>query len=221
MLLASLVFWEPLKLTFAADLKSGKLPADFVLESGDSVVLDAASAVINSISSPARQVDFLKGAGFFDVTNTGARFIVKAGDVSIEALGTAFEVLTADDTVIVSVAEGRVEVRSDGNAVQLAAGERIRIEAERLNTIEEIPLIEVAEWRSDRLTVDGLTLGEVAHILDRRLASRILIIGDVSKNRLLGGINLSEPKEAVDTLATMSGVRVIAFPGLITFFPAN
>jgi hypothetical protein len=51
-----------------------------------------------------------------------APFVVRAGDVAVTVVGTAFRVERADGEVTVSVTRGKVRVDSGGGAVELSAG---------------------------------------------------------------------------------------------------
>lgn len=220
--LACLVLiWEPLRLRLLADYRTDRLPMPVTLASGDRAVLDASSALIDRTDEARRRVTLLAGAGYFDVATDGRPFTVQYGDVTVEALGTAFEVSQASGAVLVSVGEGQVEVRFDGSAVRLGAGERIRLAQNRpvaTAAPEAVATETIAAWRSDRLTADGMTLGEVAAVIDRRLPGTVMVVGDaLAETEISGGLDLARPADALRTLAATANASIISIRPLVTF----
>lgn len=91
------------------------------------VVLDVApgSAVLVSGSSSDSQLLVLdRGEVACNVTHrrSGSPFVVQAGEVRVEVIGTRFRVVREGDTARVSVQEGVVRVSSRGQSVKLLAG---------------------------------------------------------------------------------------------------
>ncbi|WP_447414957.1 FecR family protein, partial [Clostridium perfringens] len=69
-----------------------------------------------------RFVRMLKGEAHFDVAHNPARpFIVKAGDSTLRAVGTAFNVRLRPELTELTVIEGRVAVRDSGAATRTVA----------------------------------------------------------------------------------------------------
>lgn len=72
------------------------------------------------------------GEASYDVKpNPKRRFIVRAGDVEVRVLGTAFSVAMEKDKVRVHVLRGRVEVEGAGKVTVLAIGETLEVPAVR------------------------------------------------------------------------------------------
>jgi len=69
------------------------------------------------------------GGAWFEVPRQapGRSFRVKAGEVSVEVLGTRFLVERMDDAVLVLVDHGRVQVRWPGHSKLLTDGERLEV----------------------------------------------------------------------------------------------
>lgn len=85
------------------------------LDDGSTLELNAASSAVVSYSGTRRQVDLVAGEAHFAVTPDAQRpFVVRAGPVTVRAVGTAFNVRRASDgTVEVTVVEGRVALERD------------------------------------------------------------------------------------------------------------
>ncbi|MEM6483297.1 MAG: FecR domain-containing protein [Pseudomonadota bacterium] len=220
--LCSLYFaYEPLRISLLADITIAREPAKVALETGDVVALDASSAVRLDTGGDIRRVDLLKGTGFFDVDTSHRRFVVIAGDVRAEALGTEFEVARLGDDVVVTVAEGTVRVTHKGEEKVLQIGQQLRV-SDSDGELRAIETDAIANWRDDRLTMDGMTFGEVAQIIGRRLPGATLVIGTgLAQEPVVGVLDLSSPEIALDTLALSGGARVLEARGFMTIIFAN
>ncbi|QBF32545.1 FecR family protein [Thalassococcus sp. S3] len=215
--LLSLAFaWEPLKVAWLADYTTRLTTEIIELESGDTTTLDASSAIQEETNAKIRTVDLLKGAGFFDVDDDGRRFIVQAGNVTAEALGTAFEVMRLGDDVIITVADGIVEVTGAGQIRQLTEGKQIRVSPFE-TSIRSVEPDTVAGWRRDRLTIGGMTFGEVASVIERRMSGRVFVISNrLADDPVAGALDLSMPRNALKTLAATSGASVVEVSPYLT-----
>lgn len=216
-LLAALALaWSPLRVAYLADHRSAANPQQITLSSGDVVTLDASSAIQDDTSRAVRAVTLIEGAAFFDVDRDGRRFVVHAGDVAVEVIGTAFEVSRLGDIVLITVAEGAVEVHREADRLDLRAGDQLRLSQNGL--VQNVVSTEtIADWRRDLLTMDGLTLANVARVIDRRLPGRVIVMGqELQGQEVAGGLDLTEPANALVTLAATSGARVITLPNLVT-----
>lgn len=213
-MLASLALaWQPLRLHFTADFQSGHGVEAVQLASGDVVVLDASSAISDETEDGIRGVNLLSGAGFFDVDTRQTSFMVQAGDVTVETLGTAFEVSLQGPSLQVSVAEGAVRVTNPEGSVELAAGERLRLNASTLSQSETVEGSTVATWRNDVLVANGMTVGEIAAIIDRRITGSVLVLTDDLQSTVVHGrIDLSRPEDALRTLAASVDGQVTIAP---------
>jgi transmembrane sensor len=81
------------------------------LGDGSTITLSGDTRVAVALSEKARSVELLKGEALFRVAKDPLRpFKVRAGDATVIAVGTAFDVLRDSDRAIVSVTEGRVLV---------------------------------------------------------------------------------------------------------------
>ncbi|MEM6677496.1 MAG: FecR domain-containing protein [Pseudomonadota bacterium] len=194
-----------------ADFETGVEDQVFTLASGDTAHLDAASAVDVAIDAMARRVTLQEGAVFVDVLKDPRPFKVRAGDLRATALGTAFAVEHLEDGVAVSVAEGRVEVRRDTGAAEvLEAGERVILASNGALHREQIAVEAVGAWRNDQLVVENARLVDVATVLDRRIAGRVLIASaSLTAATVTGSFDLNKPLAALRILSATQGAEVI------------
>lgn len=206
---------EPLRLWMLADLRSDARPESTLLASGDRMVLDAESAVQDRTDQTTRQVALLTGAAFFDVETDGRPFRVEIGGVTATVVGTAFETAFVDETVLVSVTEGRVNVRLDGQTWELGAGDQFSWSEAEGAALSARALTDIATWRQDRLSVDGMTLGQAAAIIERRLSGPVIFTSEALKAvRVTGNLDLSQPLAALRILAETGGGQVYDVAGL-------
>jgi transmembrane sensor len=85
---------------------------------------DRSQVVVARVASGLTELTLLRGSARFDVTpNPERRFRVRAGDVVVQVLGTAFEVERSAAGTHVAVTRGRVAVSWPAGSTELGAGE--------------------------------------------------------------------------------------------------
>ncbi|MEM7508370.1 MAG: FecR domain-containing protein [Pseudomonadota bacterium] len=216
--LAAMLYGQDARLNFLADAQTGATPAQVALASGDIAHLDAGSALVDDTADDKREVTLLAGTAFFEVeASADRRFTVTAGALTASALGTAFEVSRLGETVHVAVSEGRVAVLAAGRNFQLQGGDRLQWQEGESASLSEFKPSTIAPWRRNRLLADGLTVAQVAAIIDRRLAGRVFVIGgDGADMRVSGNFDLSKPLSALRALAAVYDARVYRAPAFVT-----
>jgi transmembrane sensor len=118
--LAVLSWWRPSG-TAPAPHVFHRGPEKMVLTDGSMIELNAESRVEVQFTPRERRVRLVKGDAHFAVAKNPARpFVVAAGDLRVQAVGTAFAVQTGGEKLSVVVTEGRV--RLDAAARDPAAG---------------------------------------------------------------------------------------------------
>ncbi|MEM8796727.1 MAG: FecR domain-containing protein [Pseudomonadota bacterium] len=219
LVLAGLIYalYQPLSIRLQADQITHYQPETRELSSGDIIVLDASTAIADQSDDEARQVRLFEGAVFFDVATEERPFVVAANGVQVQVIGTEFEVAREGRIVSVAVAEGEVEVRSEGRIWQLLSGDHLLLSGDGEPVVSERPIETIAGWRQDFIITDGMTTSEVAEIIDRRIPGPVVVIGgDLSKTELGGRLDLSDPFGALEALATISGGQVRSASPLVT-----
>lgn len=160
------------------------------LPDGSRVELGALSRVRVKYSEGERLLKLDSGEAFFEVAHDAERpFVVDAGNVTVTAVGTAFNVHRAGSRVEVTVSEGRVRLQSDAGRiwnivapaaeplkpVEAAAGEQAtyRPEEKRIVTAAVADPSEVAAWRRGVLKFVHEPLDVVISDLNRYSHRRI------------------------------------------------
>lgn len=193
-----------------------------VLEDGSILEINGGTELQVIFTAAKRRVILLAGEAHFSVAHDEARpFVVTAGDYSVCAVGTAFNVRFAPVEVEVLVTEGRVLVAPkeaipsgmvpDEHAPLIAAGQRVVIAAGSVPSAQEIetippPLMRVAlAWQERRLVFSDTPLHEVIVRFNQRNRTQ-LILGDASLgDKLVGGTFDSDNVEAFVRLLESSG----------------
>lgn len=184
------------------------------LADGTIVELNAQSAVEPAFTAAERRVRVVRGEAHFQVAKDAARpFSVQAGTVVVRAVGTAFNVRLAPESVEVLVTEGRVRVLDANQGASLlprpeaaaaaplpaaeetpvlVAGQRVVIPTHSLAPVAPVEAtaddIERAlAWQGTRLVFERTPLEEAVAAFNS-FNRRQLVIGEAAiRPRRLGG----------------------------------
>lgn len=148
------------------------------LKDGSTVVLDTASTLEVRYDKGARNLTLQRGQADFSVRHDAARpFVVHAGDGSVTATGTRFQVRVDDrDTAIVTLLRGQVRVVADSQkpasaVVTLAPDQRVAIESTGalgpLQQVSESELASANGWTEGDLVVKQWPLRRVLAEMNR------------------------------------------------------
>lgn len=196
---------------------------DVVLADGSRLHLNTATRVAVTLGERERRVVLSEGEALFEVAPDPARpFIVVAGDETVRAVGTAFNVLRHAGAVTVTVSHGIVEVRplaasaarsgtaNSWSAARLGVGQQHRREeGAPIYTIARVDAEAVTAWRSRRLVYEARPLAEVVSDLNRYFATRIsLEAGAVHQLRFSGVLVLDGEASVLHRLEQLLPVAV-------------
>ncbi|MDR1357292.1 MAG: DUF4974 domain-containing protein [Tannerellaceae bacterium] len=114
----------------------------------------------------------LTGEAYFEVArDTSARFVVEAGGMSVEALGTSFNVKAyeEDADVVATLFTGSVAASALDTTIRLMPAEEVRLRRDNRQVSVSRPenLSYAKMWMSDELAFDKLTMKEIAVMLNR------------------------------------------------------
>ena len=164
---------------------------DIPLPDGSRVRLGAKSQLFVNFTSQARYLVLEGGEAFFEVAKDSNRpFLVQAGEVTIRAVGTEFNVRRVMDQTIVAVTEGSVDVLQPrqtarpipSKAIRLVAGEQVSIgPLEPVVAVKQIEAKAVGGWQEGRLEFADEPLGMVIDTINR-YSRRDVVISDQAVN---------------------------------------
>jgi transmembrane sensor len=103
------------------------------LDDGTDMQLDVGAVAEVRFVASAREVMLVRGRALFDVAHDATRpFIVAAGAARVTAVGTVFQVERSAERLVVTLAEGAIDVSptdgaADAASMRLAPGEEIRV----------------------------------------------------------------------------------------------
>lgn len=153
------------------------------LSDGTRITLDSASAVNLRYDPQRRVIELVRGEILVDVARDATRpFLVETEHGSIRALGTRFVVERQAEATVLSMIESSVSVQTAAQrvagvseAVEVAAGQRLRITAQAVNPMQAIDVRGLTDaWRYRQLVVNDRPLAEVLDELARHRPGRIL-----------------------------------------------
>lgn len=148
--------------------------ASVTLPDGTHVWINSASRLQygTHFNSQERRVE-LEGEAYFEVAKRpDCPFIVTAGDISVTALGTVFNVkcYPDDSSITTLLVDGSVEVESSSERMRLLPGQSINYDYEKRNmhksNLDDLRLI--TGWRENRYILEDQTLQEVTNLLGRQ-----------------------------------------------------
>ncbi|GLK77704.1 iron dicitrate transporter FecR [Methylopila jiangsuensis] len=208
----------PMRLRADRIAGKGETPV-FTLADGSTVQLNASSAIAEDISARGRTIRLLRGQAYFQVTPDPDRpFTVEAGDASVTALGTAFDVRLGAAETDVAVTEHAVlvEFRSARPPLRVDEGEQVAYQPASGEVTRGQDAALAASWRSNRLVVDNRDLAFVVEELNRRFPGRVVIARPgLAARKVSGVIDLADRAQALAFIARALGVEVVRLGPLV------
>ena len=204
--------------------------ASFRLPDGTKVILGVASTLRHPVTfAPGRREVEVEGEAYFEVAHEAGRaFVVRAGDIIAEDLGTEFIVRSYPEErgARVVVREGKVALHRASSPG--AAGGRV-VQAGQLGRLagDGTPVVETADtsayfaWTDGRLVLDGVPLRDALPQLSRwfdldfRLSYSTL--GSVP---LTTTLKTQPSPDVLNLLAASLGMRQVRQGRTVTFYPA-
>jgi transmembrane sensor len=185
------------------------------LEDGTHVTLGGATRLTTRFGDGRREVDLAEGEAYFEVVHDAKHpFTVRAGDVTIEDIGTAFNVRRTGNYVTVAMAEGRVRVADatsgSRNSLEAVAGQSVTYDPARLamNITASDPA-NAAAWRDARLEFDNEPLSVVVANINRYRAQPLRIAdADLSTLTFTGTVKADAIDEWLHALPQVLPLQV-------------
>lgn len=142
------------------------------LSDGSIVMLNTMSEATVRFEDSTRRVTLLTGEAMFDVARDQERpFVVDAGDISLNVIGTKFSVYRQRDATRVAVLEGTVRVASArllAETIVLEGGEGAVFPNEgSVHRVEPFDVEKAVAWTERRLMFDNARLADVVREFNR------------------------------------------------------
>jgi transmembrane sensor len=185
------------------------------LEDGSFIYMNTDSEVEVDFSRQSRNVRLVRGEALFVVERDSMRpFTVTAGDTSVRALGTQFNVRRQPEGAEVAVVEGTVQVTTMDEQAgfpgqKLIAGQEAEVIQGKIAPRNRQTVAETLAWRQRRLVFHDTRLVDVAAEFNRYNVTKIRVEGEAAKDLLLSGIfDADRPQSLILYVANSSEFAV-------------
>lgn len=181
------------------------------LPDGSRIVLNGGTSLALDRRHP-RYARLETGEALFEVRHNAADpFVVETGDVRLVDAGTAFNVVRDGSSLDVAVSEGLVIVNPKAENVRLPAGRRASIRGAGASImVSDVPVDQVAGWRSGRLSFSDTSLAQVAAALERGLGTRIAVDPVIAARPFSGVVQIAgRDAAAIASIAPVLGTRAV------------
>lgn len=184
------------------------------LADGSVATINTNSALDVTMAETQRDVRLNRGEAWFQVARNPARpFVVAAGRVRAQAVGTAFSVRRLEGGAEILVTEGIVDVWADGaegHRVKLGAGESAFVAddaAIQFRRASALAIDRQLAWRSGKIDLASTSLRDAAMEFNRYNARKIEILDPALEGEQLDGVfNVGDPSNFA--IAVRDGLQV-------------
>ncbi len=184
--------------------------ADIMLADGSHVWINSGSSLTynEGFNRKERNV-YLEGEAYFEVAKDAERpFIVRTGEMDIQALGTAFNVNAYNDERYVSsvLLEGKIKVIALGQEHILTENERVTIDRslQTLST-DKVYASDFVQWKDGNIYFENRSFEEIANTLSRVFNVEIRFASNSLRPiRFSGTLGNSSIRNAMDILSLTS-----------------
>jgi transmembrane sensor len=180
------------------------------LDDGSRVTLDTRTRLVIDYGSRARIVRLEAGEALFEVAKDPTRpFVVQAGHIKVQAIGTAFVVRESSDSEVDRVKAGS-STSLEGEGAIAAPRDLSARELER-----------ATDWTSGTLDLDDTTLAQAAAQINRYNTRQVLISDSrLAAQTLVGHVSTADPLAFAAAAAAMLDATVRTDGNQILLEPA-
>lgn len=185
------------------------------LDDGSLAVVNSASHIRVAFTHDRRDIELARGEAWFEVAKNRTRpFTVVAGNVRIQAVGTAFDVRRRDGASEVMVTEGKVKVwsiASDAEPTLVTVGQHAIVrDAGDVMVNPQTPNLsdQRLAWREGRIVLDNMTLAQAAAEFNRYHARPLEIDPSLGERHVVGWFHTDDLDGFAQAAAIMVGGRV-------------
>ncbi|WP_404368393.1 FecR family protein [Sphingomonas sp. MMS24-J45] len=193
---------------YAVETKPGE-QRDIALADGTRIELNGATRLLLDRSNP-RVATLEAGEATFHVRHDRQNpFTVRSGKLTVQDLGTVFNVARDGARLEVQVAEGSVLFQPKRDAVTLNAGAAITAR-EDLGQIAvgRVDVAKVGVWRDRAMSFSGEPFGRVSTAIRRIDGVTLIVDSDLSQRSFTGMVRLSgKAEQDVPHLAALVGAK--------------
>lgn len=222
----SVVLWSfnPLPHTYQTEIGEQKT---VILKDGSVVSLNTNSSIRVMFNESQRSVYLLSGEAIFEVVHDGRPFIVHSDEVQILALGTKFNVYRQNDSVVVTVVEGKVSVQSQLETageptaaikhVELVLGEQVVVGRQvSFTEVTKTDLPQALAWTQKRLVFEDDPIQTVIQESNRYNKRQLRLVDSTLQARRISAVfNADDQKSLIAFLQQTNDLQITRKKDLI------
>ena len=197
------------------------------LDDGSSVMLNTHTKLGVDFSAAQRGVTLQRGEAYFSVAKDSKRpFVVAWDDVTVTAVGTAFNIRRQPQQTLITVTEGEVKVVD--NHAQAEAGHSESVRARQqvvvgkkkgLGAVTNADGQSATAWQRQQLVFDGTRLSDVVAELNRYSIRQIKIADPLLNSLQVSGVfRLDDPQATLRGLEASLSLEHVEQDGLILLY---
>ncbi len=174
------------------DNPRGSKVIDMILADGTHVWLNAGSSITFPVAFTGndRKVQ-LRGEAYLDVSHNAAKpFIVQTGDVTIQVLGTGFNVdaYQGKEPVKVTLLKGSVKLSSKSANSLLKPGQQASVK-EQISITNNVDLDDVLAWKHNKFVFDNSSIQQIMRQLEQWYDIEVVYEGPPTREAFMGSIS--------------------------------
>jgi transmembrane sensor len=190
------------------------------LEDGSRVFLDSDTDVRVKYTRSLRQLKLSKGRARFTVTHNLERpFTVTAGNETVVAVGTTFDVERLGNKVLVTLIQGRIIVKQASSSpadaevpmakpLVMTVGQQLTVGQDSVPKIETASAPSISAWESGRIILNDEPLADAVARIDRYTDKPVAVDPSVADIRVSGSFEAGDIQSFVDAVTSYFPVRV-------------
>lgn len=131
----------------------------------------------NDFNKNTREVNLIEGNAFFKVArNPNKPFIITSGDIKTKVLGTSFNIQMTNNSCMVTVYSGKVNVSFKTESVNLIQSEEANFFIHNQTLTKKIlPSSELINWYKNDLELKHVSLQQILNLLQKKYGATITI----------------------------------------------
>lgn len=189
----------------------GSKVVSLTLGDGTKVWLNAASSLRYPVAFEGneRRIE-ITGEAYFEVArNVNKKFIVNAGGVITEVLGTHFNVNAYQDEgrTVVTLLEGAVRIKDSGSSVVIQPGQQA-VAAHGLRVVNHADVVSAVAWKNGEFVMKGADVGSIMRQISRWYNVDVIYEGGIPEVSISGEVSRSLSLSQILQVLKYSGIHV-------------
>ncbi|MEO9145512.1 MAG: FecR domain-containing protein [Ginsengibacter sp.] len=191
------------------------------LADGSQVWLNAASSITfpTSFVGDTREVK-ITGEAYFEVAhNANMPFHVKVGNITVQVLGTHFNINAYEDEGVIktTLLEGSVKVSEGKENVMIEPGEQAQIKnpSDKIIVKKDVDMEEVVAWKNGLFQFDNTNIQDIMRKISRWYDVEVVFEGDIPNTRFNGKIYRNVNASMVFKILEEGGIHIIFKEGKV------